>query len=77
MILAEIVRADGGQSVRLPAGFELEGDLVSIRRQGKAIILELVRPETWPPGFFDQIHIDDPEFKRPPQGDVPPAPTLA
>jgi virulence-associated protein VagC len=77
MILAEIVRADGGQSIKLPGGFELEGNLVSIRRHGKAIILEPVRPEAWPPGFFDQIRINDPEFKRPPQGDVPPAPTLA
>ncbi|MGZ3318313.1 MAG: hypothetical protein ACXU95_13550 [Isosphaeraceae bacterium] len=76
MKVAEIVRADGAQLVKLPEGFQLEGDIVSIRRQGKAIVLEPVKPATWPPGFFEQIHIDDPAFARPPQGQVPPAPRL-
>ena len=30
----------------------------------------------WPEGFFDKIHIDDPTFKRPDQGPMPPAPVL-
>jgi antitoxin VapB len=76
MKVAEIVQADGAQLVKLPEGFQLEGDIVSIRRQGKAIVLEPVKPATWPPGFFEQIHIDDPAFARPPQGQVPPAPRL-
>src|SRR5208337_3060579 len=63
-----IVRADGAQLVKLPEGFQLEGVIVSIRRQGKAIVLEPVKPATWPPGFFEQIHIDDPAFARPPPG---------
>ena len=29
MKLAEIVRADGAQLVKLPEGFQLEGDIVS------------------------------------------------
>ena len=66
MKVAEIVRADGAQLVKLPEGFQLEGDIVSIRRQGKAIVLEPVKPATWPPGFFEQIHIDGPAFARPP-----------
>ncbi|HMF37215.1 MAG TPA: hypothetical protein VKF17_11265 [Isosphaeraceae bacterium] len=68
MKVAEIVQADGAQLVKLPEGFQLEGDIVSIRRQGKAIVLEPVKPATWPPGFFEQIHIDDPAFARPPPG---------
>ena len=68
MKVAEIVRAEGAQLVKLPEGFQLEGDIVSIRRQGKAIVLEPVKPATWPPGFFEQIHIDDPAFARPPRG---------
>jgi hypothetical protein len=76
MKVAEIVRADGSQLVRLPEGFHLEGDIVSIRRQGEAIVLEPVKPATWPPGFFDRIHIDDPSFARPSQGPVPPVPEL-
>ena len=75
MKVAEIVRADGSQLVRLPEEFHLEGDTVSIRRQGEAIVLEPVKPATWPPGFFDRIRIDDPAFARPSQaqGPVPPA----
>ncbi len=76
MKLAEIVRADGSQSVRLPEGFRMEGDTVSIRRQGEAIVLEPVKPATWPPGCFDRIRIDDPAFARPSQWPVPPAPEL-
>ena len=64
MNVAEIVRADGSQLVKLPKEFQLEGDTVSIRRQGEAIVLEPIKPTAWPPGFFDQIHIDDPAFVR-------------
>jgi antitoxin VapB len=76
MKVAEIVRAGGSQLVRLPEESHLEGDSVSIRRQGEAIILEPVKADAWPPGFFDRIRIDDPAFERPPQGEVPPAPQL-
>jgi virulence-associated protein VagC len=76
MKVAWIVRADGSQLVRLPVEFHLEGDTISIRRQGEAIILESVKPATWPTRFFDRIRIDDPAFARPPQGPVPPAPQL-
>lgn len=76
MKVAEIVRDNGSQLVKLPEEFHLEGDTVFIRRQGQAIVLEPVKPATWPPGFFDQIHIADPAFSRPLQGKVPPAPTL-
>ena len=76
MKVVEIVRADGAQLVKLPEGFQLEGDIVSIRRQGQAIVLEPVKPATWPPEFFEQIQIDDPAFVRPPQGQVPQAPSL-
>ena len=67
MKVAEIVRANGSQLVKLPEEFHLEGDTVSIRRQGEAIVLESVKPSTWPPGFFDRIRIDDPGFARPSQ----------
>ncbi len=73
MKVAEIIRAEGSQLVRLPEEFHLEGDTVPIRRQGEAIVLEPVKPATWPPGFFDRIRIDDPAFARPSQGPVPPA----
>ncbi len=75
MKVAEIVRANGAQLVKLPEGFQLEGDVVSIRHEGQAIVLEPVKPATWPPAFFEQIQIDDPAFARPPQGQVPPTPS--
>jgi antitoxin VapB len=76
MPIAEIIHTDGTQAVKLPTGFHFEGDTVSIRRQGEAVILEPVKPATRPPGFFDRICIDDPAFARPEQGQVPPVPSL-
>ena len=76
MKVADIVRANGAQLVKLPEEFHLEGDSVSIRRQGDALVLEPIKPATWPPEFFEDIRIDDPAFARPPQGQVPPAPSL-
>jgi virulence-associated protein VagC len=76
MQIAEIVEANGSQLVKLSQEFHLEGDTVSIRRQGEAIILEPAKPSTWPAGFFDRIFIEDPSFARQPQWAVPPAPKL-
>lgn len=76
MITTQVVHADGTQAVKLPDGFHFEGDTVSIRREGEAVILEPVKAATWPPGFFDRIRIDDPAFRRPEQGLVPPAPSI-
>ncbi len=76
MQTVEIIHTDGTQAVKLPDGFHFEGDTVSIRREGEAVILEPVKPATWPPGFFDSIRIDDPAFTRPEQGQVPLAPSL-
>ena len=68
MITVKIVETSDGQSLTLPVDFRLAGTTVSLRREGEAIILELVKPAEWPPGFFEAIHIDDPAFVRPPQG---------
>ena len=76
MKTAEIFHIAGTQAVKLPDGFRFEGDTVSIRREGEAVILEPVKPATWPLGFFDSIRIDDPAFARPEQGQVPRAPSL-
>lgn len=76
MTTAEICRHNGIQSVKLPDEFHFEGDSVSIRREGDAVILEPVKTASWPPDFFDRIRIDDPAFARPDQGQVPVAPSL-
>lgn len=71
MQFAEIVQANGLQMVKLPEGFHLRGNTVSIRRQGDALILEPVKSEAWPAGFFERVLIKYPAFVRPPQGCLP------
>ena len=78
MSTAEIIDIAGGQAVKLPAEFHFDGEVVSIRREGNAVILEPVEsaesvPESWPEGFFESIRIDDPNFGRPDQGRMPTA----
>ena len=34
-------------------------------------VLEPIKSKTWPVGFFDAIHIADPAFVRPAQGELP------
>lgn len=62
------------QSVRLPKEFRFEGDEVTIRKEGEAVVLEPIRPRHWPAGFFDAIRIIDASFERPAQGDLPASP---
>ena len=76
MVTAEVVDVGGGQVVKLPQGFRLDSGTVSIRREGEAVILEPVKSQTWPEGFFEAIRIEDPRFVRPDQGRVPPVPSL-
>jgi antitoxin VapB len=77
MITAQIIELEGEQAVKLPREFRLTGETVSIRKEGQAIILEPLKPENWPEGFFEEIHIDDPAFSRPAQGRMPAAPSLS
>jgi hypothetical protein len=69
---AEILPKDGCQLVKLPDEFQFEGSAVSVRRQGRSLILEPIKSSPWPPGFFDRIRIDDPACARPPQGELHP-----
>ena len=43
----------------------LVGDHLELKPCGDAA------PDSWPPGFFERIAIDDPAFARPPQGAMP------
>ena len=60
------------QTVRLPKGYHLATPTVQVRHEGDAIVLEPLKSMTWPAGFFDSIHITDPTFVRPEQGQLPP-----
>jgi antitoxin VapB len=77
MKTVEVIQIDGSQAIKLPEDFRFNQSTVSIRREGKAVILEPIGLVTWPPSFFEAIRIDDPAFHRPDQGQVPPAPTLS
>jgi virulence-associated protein VagC len=69
-----LVETSLGQVVSLPEEFRLATPTVSIRREGDAVILEPVKPTSWPDHFFEDIRIDDSAFVRPEQGSPPPAP---
>ncbi len=43
LILAKLFRHGGSQAVRLPKAFRFEGEEVTVRRDGDAVILEPVR----------------------------------
>jgi virulence-associated protein VagC len=76
MKTVEIVETDTGQAVPLPEEFHFATRMVSIRRDGEAVILEPIKSSHWPARFFDAIRIDDPAFARPDQGPTPPVPRL-
>jgi antitoxin VapB len=59
------------QTVRLPKGFHLSTPKVGVRHDGESIVLEPLKPKASPEGFFDSIHIADPAFVRPEQGQLP------
>jgi tRNA(fMet)-specific endonuclease VapC len=63
------------QTVRLPKSVHLPSTVV-VRQDGDTVVLEPVRPKTWPERFFDSIHVSDPAFGRPEQGQLPPVKNL-
>jgi len=52
MATARLFRNGRSQAVRLPKEFRFEGEEVSIRREGEAVILEPLRPRAWPNGYW-------------------------
>ncbi len=65
LVLPEALR----NGLHLHRGAKLEaaviGDHIELKPCGKTA------PDSWPPGFFDRIAIDDPACERPPQGTMP------
>lgn len=71
-----VFQSGHSQAVRMPKEFRFATRTVAIRREGDAVILEPIRARSWPEGFFASIKIADPSFRRPAQGDLPPARAL-
>lgn len=61
----KVFRSGNSLAVRLPKGMELPCGKVSIRREGKAIMIEEIA-DKWPEGFFEEIRISREDFKREP-----------
>jgi virulence-associated protein VagC len=68
METATVIDEGECQTVRLPKGFHIATPTVSVRHEGETIVLEPLQTKAWPEGFFDSIHITDPAFSRPNQG---------
>jgi hypothetical protein len=49
---AKLFQNGRSQAVRLPKEFRFEGDAVSVRREGEAVILEPLRSRAWPKGYW-------------------------
>jgi antitoxin VapB len=66
---AKLFRTGGSQAVRLPRKYRFEGQReVSIRRQGRAIVLESV-PRAWSRRFIDlAASVDDFPYPPEPEG---------
>jgi virulence-associated protein VagC len=77
MSTAEVIETPNGQAICLPDEFRFRTQWVSIRRQGDGVVVEPLKTGSWPPGFFDAIRLEDPAFKRPDQGPMPPVPRLS
>ena len=76
MSTAQVIMVDGRQTITLPEGIRIDSENVSIRREGDAIIIEPVRVDRWPDKFFEAIQINDANWERPVQGDLPSVPDL-
>ncbi len=68
MKTAKVFYTGRSQAVRIPRDFRFRDQEVSIRREGDAVILEPLRKQAWPTGFWRQIRIGDSAFSRPDQG---------
>lgn len=52
MATAKLFSNGRSQAVRLPKEFRFEGKEVSVRREGDAVILEPLKPQAWPRGYW-------------------------
>src|SRR5439155_5220903 len=62
MTTVNIQNVAGSQSVILPSEFRFSVEVVTIRKEGEAVILEPLKSVRWPDRFFEEIRIDDPAF---------------
>ena len=59
-----VFKSGNSLAVRLPKGMDLPCGPVSIRREGRRIVIEEEAGGGWPPGFFEDIRIERKDFGR-------------
>ena len=52
---AKIFKNGRSQAVRLPKEFRFPADEVLIRKEGDAVILEPIKRQSWPRGYWDRL----------------------
>ena len=62
----KVFKSGNSLAVRLPKELEIPCGDVSIRREGKLIVIEELSPTGWPKGFFEEIRISRDHFGREP-----------
>jgi virulence-associated protein VagC len=62
----KVFKSGNSLAVRLPKELELPCGEVSIRRDGRMIVIEALPPSDWPEGFFEHIRISRDDFGREP-----------
>ncbi len=65
---AKVFWTGRSQAVRLPKEFRFDSDTVSVRREGKAVILEPA--DEWPERYVESFAGVPDDFSRPPQGKI-------
>jgi antitoxin VapB len=50
--IAKLFSNGRSQAVRLPKEFRFKGSEVSVRREGDAVILEPLKPRSWPRAYW-------------------------
>jgi virulence-associated protein VagC len=68
-VRAKLFRNGRSQAVRLPKAFRFEGDEVTVRREGEAVILAPVKKRGWPRGYWMKVARSRLDLEL---GDVPP-----
>jgi antitoxin VapB len=65
---AKVFWTGRSQAVRLPKEFRFDSETVSVRREGKAVILEPT--DDWPDGYVESFAGVPQDFSRPAQRKV-------
>jgi antitoxin VapB len=60
---AKLFQNGRSQAVRLPKEFRFKGREVSVRREGDAVILEPIKQQAWPRGYWERLRELDLDFE--------------